>query len=102
MDRPSRLAPRRACSAALSHQTGQHEPRLNRKRSRAERSRQISATMVHVREARYGFRVHGSFRRDLELLEGRPPTFRLRRRRGARVLTWGLAAAALAATVLDV
>jgi hypothetical protein len=46
--------------------------------------------------------VQGSFRRDLELLEGKPPTFRLRRRRGARVLSWGLAAAALVATVLDV
>jgi hypothetical protein len=45
--------------------------------------------------------MHGGFRRDLELIEGRPPTFRLRRRRGARLLSWGLAAAALAATVLD-
>jgi hypothetical protein len=45
--------------------------------------------------------VQGSFRRDLELLEGRPPTFRLRRRRGARLLSWGLAAAALLATALD-
>jgi hypothetical protein len=46
--------------------------------------------------------VHGQFRRDLELLQGRPPTFRLRRRRGARILSWGLAAAALVATALDV
>jgi hypothetical protein len=46
--------------------------------------------------------VHGSFRRDLELLEGRPPTFRLRRRRRARLLSWGLAVASLVATALDV
>ena len=45
--------------------------------------------------------MQGTFRRDLELLEGRPPTFRLRRRRGARLLSWGLATAAIAATVLD-
>jgi hypothetical protein len=45
--------------------------------------------------------VRGSFRRDLTLAEGEGPTFRLRRSWGARLLSWGLGAAALVATVLD-
>jgi len=45
--------------------------------------------------------VRGSFRRDLTLAAGEGPTFRLRRSWAARLLSWGLGAAALVATVLD-
>ena len=45
--------------------------------------------------------MRGSFRRDLTLAAGEGPTFRLRRSWGARFLSWGLGAAALVATVLD-
>jgi hypothetical protein len=46
--------------------------------------------------------VRGSFRRDLTLAAGEGATFRLRRSWAARLLSWGLASAALIATVLDV
>jgi len=45
--------------------------------------------------------VRGSFRRDLTLTSGEGTTFRLRRSWGARLLSWGLATAALVATGLD-
>jgi len=45
--------------------------------------------------------VRGSFRRDLTLTPGEGATFRLRRSWGARLLSWGLGAAAIVATVLD-
>jgi hypothetical protein len=45
--------------------------------------------------------VRGSFRRDLTLAAGEGTTFRLRRSWGARLLSWGLATAALVATGLD-
>jgi len=45
--------------------------------------------------------VRGSFRRDLTLAAGEGSTFQLRRSWGARFLSWGLATAALIATVLD-
>src|SRR3954468_15816919 len=45
--------------------------------------------------------MQGSFRRDLTLTAGEGTTFRLRRSWGARLLSWGLATAALVATALD-
>jgi hypothetical protein len=45
--------------------------------------------------------VRGNFRRDLTLEGGEGTTFRLRRSWGARLLSWGLASAALVATGLD-
>jgi hypothetical protein len=45
--------------------------------------------------------VRGNFRRDLTLEGGEGTTFRLRRSWGARLLSWGLATAALVATGLD-
>ena len=45
--------------------------------------------------------MRGSFRRDLTLTAGEGTTFRLRRSRAARLLSWGLATAALVATGLD-
>jgi hypothetical protein len=45
--------------------------------------------------------VRGNFRRDLTLEGGEGTTFRLRRSWGARLLSWGLATAALVATALD-
>jgi hypothetical protein len=45
--------------------------------------------------------VRGTFRRDLTLATGEGASFRLRRRWGARVLSWALVAAAFFATALD-
>jgi len=45
--------------------------------------------------------MRGNFRRDLTLAAGEGTTFRLRRSWGARLLSWGLATAALVATGLD-
>ncbi|MFL5249938.1 MAG: hypothetical protein ACJ783_22110 [Myxococcales bacterium] len=45
--------------------------------------------------------MRGTFRRDLTLATGEGASFRLRRRWGARVLSWALVAAAFFATALD-
>jgi hypothetical protein len=45
--------------------------------------------------------VRGSFRRDLTLARGEGATFRLQRRRGARLVAWGLTIAAIVVTGVD-
>ena len=45
--------------------------------------------------------MRGSFRRDLTLARGEGATFRLQRRRGARLVAWGLTIAAIVVTGVD-